>query len=171
MNVNTNKFNIFIFILMLCLVWGFCFIILKDNETEEITQTNKKETTHELCIITQPPKVTTRIITNTAPITTSSNVTMTSLNETDTTCLLISETTTQPVECATECAEIAEEIPTADLVCNTETVEIENMNVDYSACSISEDDVTLIASVVETEWNSTFDGKVLVAIVILNRIN
>ena len=156
---------------MLCLVWGFCFIVLKDNETVETTQTKKKEVTHELCIVTQPPKVTTCKLTNTAPITTSSNVTMTSLSETSITCTPITETIVEPVECATEYVEIVEETLTSDLVCNVETVEIENMNVDYSACSISEEEITLIASVVETEWNSTFDGKVLVAIVILNRIN
>ena len=90
---------------MLCLAWGLCFISLKDNETEEITQTNKKETTHELCIVTQPPKVTHKTITTT-PITASSNVTMTSLSETDTTCTPITETTVEPVECVTECVEI-----------------------------------------------------------------
>ena len=143
---------------------------MKDNQTEEITQTKKKETTHELCIVTQPPK-TIRKTTTTTPITTSSNVTMTSLSETSITCTSITETIVEPVECATEYVEIVEETLTSDLVCNVETVEIENMDADYSACNISEEEITLIASVVETEWNSSFDGKVLVAIVILNRIN
>lgn len=156
---------------MLCLVWGFCFIVLKDNQTEEITQTNKKETTHELCIVTQPPKVTTCKLTNTAPITTSSNVTMASLSETSITCTPITETIVEPVECATECVEIVEEIPIVEPICDVETIELSTNNVDCSACNISEEEITLIASVIETEWNSTFDGKVLVAIVILNRIN
>ena len=153
---------------MLCLVWGLCFIILKDNQTVETTQ---KEVTHALCIVTQPLKTTTCKFTTTAQITTSSNVTKTSLSETSITCSPITEAIVERSECVTECVEIVEETPIIEPVCNEGIVEIPVVEPSYFPCGISEDEVTLIASVVETEWNATFDGKVLVAIVILNRIN
>ena len=112
---------------MLCLVWGLCFIILKDNQTVETTQ---KEVTYALCIVTQPLKTTTCKFTTTAQITTSSNVTTTSLSETSITCSPITEAIVERSECVTECVEIVEETSIIEEIPIVETSPVEVVNSD-----------------------------------------